>query len=384
MMEIKSLSASSALVFENCESRFRAEVIEKGPQPGGSAGSLGTACHDALEHWVADDYTTETGATAERLMASLYDEAYWRQFADRDRYDEGLEMVQKWRLRQDWTGRKVISTEVKETFDLPTSAGIKPVTFIWDRCDQLANGEYEVVDYKTWMQPVRPADMKSKIQVRVYALAAYLKFKTDQRIWVTLDQLRYEPVSVAFTRQENKATWLYLRQLAERMLASDGTAESLNTDCRYCIQRHSCETLDKHIKLGGPLGISDPVIAARRRYEIEGAKKAMDVMLQELDDVILGHCRDEDLFEYDVGGLHVAITASGRRVVDAGAAARVLGPKLASEFPGGITVGVVDKLLKEKPNRLTSDQWDELKGLIRKEFGDAKVKVTPNDVTEQS
>lgn len=164
------------------------------------------------------------------------------------------------------------------------------------------------------------------------------------------------------------------------MLVSDGTAETLNGDCRYCVRKHVCKTLEAHMKAGGPLGITDPIAAAQRRYKLEGAKKAIDVMLGDLDQVILNYCRDEDLFSFPAGPVNVAITASGRRTIDPASAARVLGD-LARDFPGGITLGVVDKLLKEKPSALTPAQAAELKALIHKEYGDARVKVTAADPT---
>lgn len=73
----------------------------------------------------------------------------------------------------------------------------------------------------------------------------------------------------------------------------------------------------------------------------------------------------------------------GTPKIDPKMAAKVLGPDIASEYPG-ITVGAaIDKLLKESPRRIASTQASQLKQLIRKEFGAAKVKTTRADAVEQ-
>lgn len=381
-MKLKSLSASAALTFEGCAARFKTEYVDKVPQPSNSAADLGTVCHATLEDYVQLGMWKLPRKTDD--ITRLYTTAYESLFTDRARFDEGLQMCLKWQARTDWTGRQVISTELKETFPIKTSQGELGVTYIWDRFDDLGDGEYEVVDYKTIFAPVKPGDMKDKIQVRIYALAAQIKYPKAKRIWVTLDLLRYEPVSVAFSRDENIETWRYLHRLAERAIASDGTEETLHGDCRYCVRKHVCETLQTHAAAGGALGITDPEEAAQRRYELAGAQKAIDVALEELDEVILGYCRQEELLEFDAGKVKVQITAKPYRTVDPASAARVLGPELAAEFPGGIKMAVVDKLLKEKPCRLTTSQESQLRGLIRKEFGEANVKVAPRDVVKVS
>ncbi len=376
-MKLKSLSASAALVFEGCEARFKTEYVDKIPQPSNSAADLGTVCHATLEEYVKLGLWALPPKRAD--IERLYTAAYEQYFTDRARYDEGLQMCLKWQARTEWDGHEVISTELKETFPIKTSQGELGVTYIWDRFDDLGDGEFEVVDYKTIFLPVKAAEMKDKIQVRIYALAAQIKHPKAKRIWVTYDLLRYEQVSIAFTRDENVETWKYLHRLAERAIASDGTTETLHGDCRYCVRKHECETLMTHAAAGGALGITDPEDAAKRRYALEGARKAMDVALGELDEVIIGYCKAEGLLEFEAGSVKVNITAKPYRTIDPAMAARVLGD-LAKEFPGGIKMGVVDKLLKERPCRLSLDQQAQLKGLIRKEFSEAAVKIVPMDV----
>lgn len=380
----RSLSASSALTFESCPARWRAEYHERAPQPSGDAALLGTACHAALERWVTEGWYEKfpdgvdavAGGEGIRVMDRLYEEEYARLFSHQDRFEEGLGLCANWLARQDWKGRTVLCTEDKQSFELRTSAGPVPFNYIWDRCDQLDSGDIEVVDYKTVSAPIQPDALKKRIQARAYGLAAQIAYPDAKRIWVTFDLLRYEPVGVVFTRDDNVATWRYLRALAERVIASDGTEETLNPECRYCVRRHECETLNRHVAAGGHLGISDPAAAAERRLHLEGAKKAIEGMLAELDEVILSHCEHEELLGFATPAVEVEITARRTRTVDSASVARVVGPELvAANAKLGVTA--LDGMLKAKDSPLTDGQKSELRQLIRYTHGEPSVKVKP-------
>lgn len=379
----KSLSASSALVYESCPARWRAEYQERAPQPSGDAASLGTACHAALERWVADGWYRKfpdgADAVADEggvIMGRLFEEEYRRCFSHDKRYDEGLGLCLNWLARQDWDGREVISTELKQSFDLKTSVGPIPFNYIWDRCDRLESGDIEVVDYKTISAPIQPSDLKKRIQARAYALAAQIAFPEAKRIWVTFDLLRYEPVGVVFSREESAETWRYLRTLAERVIASDGTEERLNPECRYCVRRHECETLNRHAAAGGYLGITDPQVAADRRLHLDSAKKAIEQMLTEMDEVILAHCEHHELLGFSTDTAEVEVTARRSRTVDSAQVARVIGPELvAANAKLGVTA--LDQLVKAKESPLTDEQRSQLRQLVRYQFGEPSVKVKP-------
>jgi len=181
-MEPKSLSASSSAVFELCPARFKAENLNRSPDIDNDAASLGTACHEVCELWVADGHYLLNLAQSdiERIIGELYEAAYWKVMADRERYDEGLALCMKWVERQDWTGRTVLTTEVKKYFEVPTSIGPIPFNYIMDRMDRMDDGDIEVVDYKTVMAPVQPDDLKKRIQPRAYALAAQIEHPDAQ------------------------------------------------------------------------------------------------------------------------------------------------------------------------------------------------------------
>lgn len=372
----RSLSASSIAVYESCPARWKAEYGDRAPTMGGSAANLGTAIHAVLERAVKP-LIGHPGAELPnpKLVTELWKEEYYRLFADEERFTEGLELCLDWVKRQDFSDREVLFAETKLSIEIPSSIGMIPFNFIWDRCDRLPNGDVEVIDYKSYIRPVSSDGLKVKVQPRSYAMAAQRFFPDAKRIWVTFDLIRYEPVGIVFTKAENEAAWEYVCAVAERVIADDGTEENLNPDCRYCIRRFECETLNKHVAAGGPLGITDAHEAADRRLKLDSASKAITAMLEELDDVIMGYCEEQQVTSFETDTSVVRITAQRRREVDAKMAARVIGDKAVVSHTGKLAMGEVEKLLKGKD--LDDEQKLALRQLIRSKVGAASVKTEP-------
>jgi RecB family exonuclease len=374
-MNVKSLSATAVHVYETCPARFKTTYIERARELSGAAANLGTACHAALEQLVkSGDYQLPEAPRRKALM-SHYDTAYWLLFSDKEHYAAGHTMLDGWHARTDLLdGRTILSTEQKANFNLKTSAGDIPFNFIWDRCDQLPNGEIEVVDYKTSVIPVQPEDLKKKIQSRAYALAAAIKYPTAPAIWVSFDMLRYDLVGTRFTREDNIETWNYLKGVAERILADEGLKEILNPECRFCLRSPVCETLLGHAKAGGTLSITDLADAADKRAKLDYARSAIETQIKDLDAFILAQAEANEITEFKTDNTQVKINSIGRRAIDSERAGRIIGPELMTKY-GTLNIGAVDDLMKRES--LEQDVRQELRSLIRKKFTSPSVKTSP-------
>jgi hypothetical protein len=379
-MEPKSFSASAGLVFENCHARYKAEYIDKIPDLQGSAAGLGSACHEALEYYIKGGHHLNPDFT---VLSNLYAISYFVYFSDRSRYDEGLKMLRNWFDRQDWKNREVLSTEVKETFDLKFKVnGVDvtvPFTYIWDRCDKVdvGNGQYdiEVVDYKSVFQPVSPEELEHRIQPRAYGLAAQIKYPQARRIRVTYDLLRYDQVGVVFTRDDNIATWRYLQELLTRVWLADGTEESLNPECRYCVRRAGCETLNKHVMGGGILGFMDFDAAIDRRADLDAAIMGLRNQLNELDEYLLDEMEEREIVgEYKTSRTEIKAAIKTTREADTGRVAPIIGEDMMARY-GNIGVTAIDKIIKEES--LTDEQISALKQTIRKKPGRPYLRTKP-------
>lgn len=372
-MELRSLSASSAEMFEKCEARWAAEYHGRAEQIGSAPALKGTVVHATLESWVRLEehlgYSKEKDALAK--LREIYTHEYEKLFSDTAEYDDGWQMVQRWYKRTDWTGRTILDLEVKKNFliyynETPNIRNYVPFNYIFDRVDRLDDGDIEVVDYKTWRIPLSPEILRHKIQPKAYALAASLEYPDANRIWVTMDQLRHEPIGVSYRKEDLDEFHTYLERLVERILASDGSLETLNDECRYCVRKLSCRALATNRDAGGTLGVLDNIErAAGLRQKIEWRYKGLEALLAEIDDFILKEMQRMDTTEWMGENLTVELKLGSRREINAERAAAVVGADIIAKY-GKLNIGAIDKLLDS--NEITPEQKQALKKLITKKW----------------
>lgn len=389
-MEPKTLSASAIHVAELCMDRYEAEYLDRGRGIAHSAATLGSTVHLALEWFVTAVYLKKEHVSDGKLLQDLFRMAYMQTFGsadfDTEDYADGVEMLNAWLERTDFSDRTVLSCEVKTNFPIPTAIGDIPFNYIWDRCDQTGETEFTVVDYKTSRWNVRPEDLKKKIQVRSYGLAAQIQFPQATRIRVELDMLRHNStVGVYLTRDDNIATWKFLKEKAKQIVeAPPGLSEpTLNQECRFCVKKAACPALQKNISVGGIFGVTiEKAIDIRAQLEFQ--KAAVTSAINELDEMILSTAKSEDRDHYESEENNLDIGVRITRGIDAERVEMVLGPEKMKKYGSTkITLGVVDKLLKANNNEITDDQKRQLKGLIFKSAGEPSVKVSPKNPIDE-
>lgn len=374
------MSATAFKAFLECAAMFKAMKIDKADEPSGSAAGLGTALHSAIEGFVT--LLKENNAYQDKkincwaVMKAFWDEAYWAIFNDDKRYEEGVKILKNWIDRQVWTGRTVVSMEEKKFFTIKTSIGDVRVNYIMDRMDMLDSGEPEIIDYKSFIKPVTAGELKQMIQVRLYALAAQFEYLNAPNIWMVLDLLRYDLVGVRFSKAENRQTYKDLVAIMERIIASDGTKETLNESCRYCIRKHVCTELDKHAAAGGTLARNDGPSAAIRYYELTNIINALEAAREDLDKIVLADMEEKQVISYDgVPGYTIGIKTSSRRTApEAERLAAIIGPDKVAQY-GTMTVGGIDAMIKNED--FTPEQVTAIRTLIRKTYGEPHVDVKP-------
>lgn len=388
-MKPLSLSASALNTFELCPARYHAENIERSRGAGSDAASLGTSVHGALELFVMACYINKTEEPTLPLLIDLYKLSYSQTFGvydyETELYYDGYKLVCDWFARTKWDGVRVVSCEVKDNFPVPTSIGEIPFNYIWDRFDEHKPGEFRVVDYKTNRWGVQPSDLKKKIQARAYGLAAAIQLKKEgveyKRIWVEFDMLRHSgPVGISFSREENAATWRFLKDSAQAIvdMPDDDLPEKLNDQCLFCVRKVSCDALRKNILVGGIHSLPTIEDKIDLRAQLEWQKKGLESLIKDMDKAILAEAKERDLEEFESDMSVLKIGVSRQRAVDPDMVKMALGEELFSKYGGvSFTMATVDKLLKGK--ELTADQKRDLKGLIYNKIGNPSVKVEPKN-----
>lgn len=386
----RSLSATSMQVAELCMARWKAEQFSRATGISHSAATLGTSVHGALEMYVKEVYLEQHGVEPSlKLLLDFFQISYMTTFGTADTNSEdfrdGVDMLERWYKRTDFSTFKVLSCENKTSFDIQTSAGPIPFNYIWDRFDQLDADTVRVVDYKTNRWGLNPLDLKNKIQARAYGVAAAIRYPDAKRIWVEFDMLRHEgPVGVSFSRDENIAMWRFMQATAERIINTpeDDTPETLNAECRFCVRKASCDALQKNLAVGGIMSFMSPKEAIDLRAALEWQLAGINSLTRDLDSLILQQAKAEDEFHYESDTNIMDITVGSRRSVDAERVEMVIGPKLFEKWGGkSFTVGNVDKLLKG--DELTDEQKAQLRSLIWMKKGEPSVKIKPKNPIDE-
>lgn len=379
-----TLSASSIQVADLCMARWEAEYANRSRGLGNAAANLGTVCHSALEEYVTKVYMEKTREPDLEYLLSLYYMFTIATFGtpDHDGYEDGISMLKTWFKRTDLSEVRIISTEQKLQFMLPTSIGDIPFNYIFDRFDQVGPREFKVVDYKSVRLPVSPEDLHRKVQPRTYALAAAILLKSQDIpydiIRIEFDLLRYDTVGTFFRHEDNLQTWASLKRVAEKIIATpEGKAPyTLNPECNFCPIKAKCPELMKSIAFGGAVGL-DTETLIDIRAQMEWQKKAVTQGISELDDLLLVRAREADTLEFTTAVNKMTVAVSSTRTVDADMVETVVGGDLFTRYGGkSITMSSFDKLIKD-PN-ITDQQRVRLRSLIGKKVGDPRVKVESN------
>lgn len=376
----RTLSASSILVSEGCMERWKVEYNDRAPRTSGTAANVGTSCHYALEKFVELVYIKKQAKWEDvSILKAFYDIGYTETFGNSDfespEYADGAKLVADWYDRnKDGLKDTVLSTEVKKTFDIKTSIGVIPFTYILDRADQIGPNEYAVVDYKTLRGIVNSDDLKRKIQPRAYALATQIEFPNAEKIWVSFDMLRHEgPVGAVFTKEENAATYRYLQRAAERIIAADAAKvrATINDECKWCLKKTTCETLQKSADAGSVHALDLNSLLARK-VEVTNALSALKYAQEELDKEIVKEAEVRDAFEFTEGEYEVKITSRSTRKPNSAAIAHIVGPELVEEY-GNFTMTNVTKMLKVA--ELSDQQRAQINQHIDKTWSEPTPKV---------
>jgi len=389
-MELKKLSASSLRAADMCLARFYADTqAGYGAHIKNNYARLGSSVHGALQDYVQVNYIDKKFFANEDFLIALYNKHFQEEFQTADLsgewYEAGKEMLQRWYDRTDFSYFEVVSVEKKLHFDVKTSIGVIPVTYIIDRLDYLGNGVYRVIDYKSSNELLNPKLLFDKIQAKIYALAMMIELKDAQppvqEIWVEFDMLRFTPVQTLFNRQQIGESYRMLQRAAEKIIEAKvdedhpiQELETLNPECGFCIRKATCSALLNNIKVGGTYTFDtlEDMVNARALFEFQmkAAKAAMD----ELNPLILAQMEQAELIEMDTTLVDVKVDMYKSRVFDVDQIIRIIGQEKFYELGGKnvITAADFDRMIK----RVTSAEAQLLKTeAVGFEYGDPRVKV---------
>lgn len=167
------LSFTRVDTFEQCPRRFRYQYVDGLPQAPAPQLSFGSSIHGALE-WLYDRKHPEL-PTLEATLQALYEAWDSTGYAEVDRaeqmraYAHARTVVSAFHSRVVAEGFQ-LPAATEAWFELPVGEDIVVVGAI-DRIDVDAEGHLHVIDYKTNRRARSRAQVRSSLQLAIYALA---------------------------------------------------------------------------------------------------------------------------------------------------------------------------------------------------------------------
>jgi hypothetical protein len=383
-----SVSASALETASQCLARYKATAIQKGAGINNPAAMLGSTLHAALEKFV-DPLMIKAGVWDWDFLLTLYTHAFQDIFGSDEEtrwFDDGKQILWNWfnrkDIQDDLREAEILSREVKENFPVPYKyEGNKyevPLNYIMDRFDQLGPNEYRVVDYKSQRLPLKPDELRRKIQAKVYALACQIKYPNAEKIWVQFDFLRYDRVAVLFTRDDNITTWRSIKRAVQRIVDTPENdplhpvPETLNENCRYCPRKYTCQTLQRNLRIGGVMGLEVDQLALIY-HDLKSQLDGLKQMTDEVEGMLIKHAVENDILEWDGDLTSVTIKARTRRKINREKISEILGPQIMAEY-GRINVSDLPDLRNDR--RLTPTQRSLLETAVEHEPYEPQVRVT--------
>lgn len=391
-MKPRTLSATSLEVYRGCALRFLAENVDRRPRdPLAGPALFGVALHAAFDKYIERTHDEDgvilpeiSGApygNVPELLSDIWEGAARYYLPYQDEYiAEGHELVKRWAFSRQ-NPAKVLSRELKETFEIEVpgmNGETQTVTYICDRIDQdPETGMVDIVDYKSQWERTDGDKMRSLFQPALYALAMKRKYGVD-KVYVTFDMLRYEPVTVMFTDTQMTDFEDYLGSVARKIWDDDNPRETVNKDCRYCVRKNICKSFKQATELRWVPTMTVSEVAALRETA-KDAMKGLEFTLKQADEFLLEEMRLQDS-PVVVTDDHVVYGKQSKSTMyDAGVVHRVLGDDAIPFMK--VQKTALDKELRRKAGRFTPAQRMEIEELSITTFGNTTVDVKAEEAS---
>lgn len=348
-------------------------------------GLYGTALHATLDDYIEvlygpdGFYLTANGEPGEHHPALLLD--FWERRSGEilgwgsDYYEQGISLLHRW-MNTRALPYQVLSREVKETFDLvvPGYEDQEPqkITYIMDRLDRRPDGSIEIIDYKSQWANLTSDTLSRMVQPALYAAAVRRKYG-EAPIIVTFDMLRYGLVQTTFDDTQIDRFESWLGHTAAMIYADDDPVEKINSKCSFCPRKADCDTLARATEIGWTQTLPLEVLVAKRAQAAD-AKKAMDNLVKEIDEVLLAQMNAKGAGVIETPAYNVEAVVKRSVKYDPEVVLRVLGDEAVAFLTVGKTA--LDKeLFRKKNNRWSPEQREEVLDMAQESFGEPTVKI---------
>lgn len=285
------MSATRMQMYLQCRWKYWCNYVLHLPRKPNVSFKLGIAVHEALA--VAGKIWRENEKfTAEDIEAvkAMYNKVAAREGIENTNiYHEGLQMVM--RRVGNFAQGKILTVE--DRFKVTTDEGVMLMGAM-DKVEEISDNTILVTDYKTSKYYETADELKSDIQLSVYDAVASIKYPDYDRIVLSLDYLRNEPVYTYRTVGERLGFMEYMLAIYEEMLhlTKEDAVPTLNDMCNWCdftdhctAYRESMSGTTSFIKKKPEEYDDDELV--KHYLEIKSKKRILDNHERQLKDYIL-------------------------------------------------------------------------------------------------
>ena len=209
------LSYSKVKAYLHCPALYRFLYVEQKRGPYTAMSSLGTSVHRALEAF--HSRPGDIDDLLESYNANWIGAGYAGPQEAMDCYQKGLGMLSRyWELEKD---RKSAVRYVEKDFGF--KFGKWTVRGTIDRIDSLADGSWEVIDYKTGLEVKTPGQVAESLQMNMYGMGASRGLGITPALLTIFYVARGETVSCPYDPAGGEKFLGILRETGEKILGGD-------------------------------------------------------------------------------------------------------------------------------------------------------------------
>jgi DNA helicase-2/ATP-dependent DNA helicase PcrA len=234
-----ALSATDINLYKTCPLKYKFARVFGIPQEQTINQRFGIVIHQVLERYHGQEATAEDGGGLNRLMALF--QAAWRRsgFGESDDElqfrDRALEALRRYHERESQRGASPKWVERKFDFQV----GPHHLRGRVDRVDELPDGRYELIDYKTG-DPRPEQELASDIQLAIYRLAAREAWRLEGAAGSYWYVLADEKVAVGGSSDDLERVESTVLEVGEGILGQDFEPRPSPEICSWCDFRLIC------------------------------------------------------------------------------------------------------------------------------------------------
>ncbi|MBD3360722.1 AAA family ATPase [Candidatus Peregrinibacteria bacterium] len=231
------LSYSQIKTFKDCPLKYNYRYLMKVPIPSSHSTNFGTSIHETLKDFyqhIKDGESVDFGLLKNIYEKNWISQGYESKNHEETRKKKGLEILKNYynKNKDPWIAPKYL----ERSFNV--KIGNYLINGRIDRLDELKDGTFEVIDYKTGRMPKDPK-LKNDLQLSIYALACRDIFKIPVSKLSIYFLEENKKVSTTRTNEQLDDLINEISKLIEEMKVSKFPAKP-NFYCQFCDFRLIC------------------------------------------------------------------------------------------------------------------------------------------------